>query len=130
MPAPETSAKAQPSAPVAKRRPDARPARVVLGLGAIAAMSIVTAGLVHFPVTDAADTTSLGPDPMPVTNEQVVHRVRYVQLKRGERPPKGAKVIRRADPTPRVVVRTVPAKRRTTAATRRRPVARTRQSGG
>ena len=113
----------------AKRRPDARPTRVVLGLGTFAAMSVVTAGLVRFPVATTPDVLAIGPEPSPAVQEAVVHRIRYVQLKRGQKAPAGAKVIRGADPTPRVVVRTIPA-RRTTTTPRRRPVARTRQSGG
>lgn len=115
--------------PAPKRRPDARPTRLVLGLGTVAAMSVVTAGLVRLPVADAADTTALAPEPSPVAQEQVVHRIRYVQLRRGERAPAGATVIRPADPTPRVVVRTMPAPRPATTTPRRRTVARSRQSG-
>lgn len=120
-------------APGPKRRPDARPTRVVLGLSTVAAMSIVTAGLARFPVTTASDELAVEPAPTaPVVQEQVVHRVRYVQLKRGERAPKGAKVVRRADPTPRVVVRVIPARpaqRQAASAPRPRKVARSRQSG-
>lgn len=117
-------------APAPKRRPNAWPSRVVIGVGAVAAMSVVTAGLVRFPTSTAADTAALDePTPAPV-QARVVHHVRYVQLKRGEKAPKGAKVIRGADPTPRVVVRNVPAPpRATTRTTRARPVARSRQSG-
>ena len=48
-------------------------------------MSVVTAGLVRFPVTDATDTTALVPEPPPAAREEVVHRIRYVQLRPGER---------------------------------------------
>jgi hypothetical protein len=93
-------------------------------------MSIVTAGLVRFPVTSASDAAAIDAEPTnPVSHEEVIHRIRYVQLKRGERAPKGARVIRRADPTPRVVVRVVPARRQVAVAPRPRKVARTRQSG-
>jgi hypothetical protein len=115
-----------------KRRPDARPTRVVLGLSTMAAMSIVTAGLVRAPVASVSDAEELAIGPAtPAAEAKVVHRIRYVQLQRGERAPKGAKVIRRADPTPRVVVRVVPGKRQAAApAPRPRKVARSRQSGG
>lgn len=112
-----------------KRRPDARPTRIVLGLGTAAALSVVAASLVRFPVTDAADTSALVPEPRSTAHEEVVHRIRYVQLKRGEHAPAGATVIRHADPTPRIVVRTVPAPRQATTTPRRRSVARSRQSG-
>jgi hypothetical protein len=115
--------------PAPKRRPDARPTRVLLGLGTFAAMSVVTAGLARFPVATTSDPFAIAPEPTPGAHETVVHRIRYVQLKRGQKPPAGAKVIRGADPTPRVVVRTIPAPRSTATTTRRRPVARSRQSG-
>lgn len=113
-----------------KRRPDARPTRVVLGLGTIAAMSIVTAGLARFPVTDTVDTAALDPGHTAEAHQEVIHRIRYVQLRRGERAPTGARVVSRPDPTPRVVVRTLPSERQTTTAPKRRTVARSRQSGG
>ena len=112
-----------------KRRPDARPTRLVLGLGTVAAMSVVTAGLVRFPVTVTTDLTAVASEPPPVADEEVVHRIRYVQLRPGERAPAGATVIRQADPTPRIVVRTVPGPRRVATTPRRRVVARSRQSG-
>ena len=121
---------ARPTMPP-KRRPDARPTRIVLGLGTFAAMSVVTAGLVRFPVTDATDTAALIPEPSSAADQQeVVHRIRYIQLRPGERAPAGAEVIRPADPTPRVIVRTVPAPRQVSTTPRRRSVARSRQSGG
>jgi hypothetical protein len=125
--APARQPRPDPATP--KRRPDARPTRVVLGLGAFAAMSVVTAGLVRFPVAATPDVLAMGPEPSPAVPETVVHRIKYVQLKRGQKAPPGARVIRGADPTPRVVVRTIPARRSTSTTTRRQPVARTRQSG-
>ena len=117
---------ARPTDAAPKRRPNAWPSRVVIGVGAVAAMSVVTAGLVRFPTSTAADTAELD-GPAPTTIEQrVVHHVKYVQLRRGQKAPAGAKVIRAADPTPRVVVRTVPTQPRVT---RQRTVARSRQSG-
>ena len=61
----------------------------VLVAGAIAALSVMTAGLVRLPAADPV----LEPDPSaePLTavprEVQVVKQVRYVQLKRGETPP-------------------------------------------
>ncbi|MFN8519895.1 MAG: hypothetical protein U0667_11020 [Chloroflexota bacterium] len=124
-PGPRTS----PGGGAPKRHPDARPTRVVLGVGTFAAMSIVTAGLVRFPVADAPDPSALASGPMLGVPQQVVHRIRYVQLKRGEKAPPGAMVIHGADPTPRVVVRTIPAPRNAATTPRRPAVARTRQSG-
>jgi hypothetical protein len=92
-------------------------------------MSIVTAGLVRFPVASGSDLASVTLEPTPGVPTKVVHRIRYVQLKRGEKAPAGARVIRGADPTPRVVVRTIPAPRQAAVTHRQRPVARTRQSG-
>lgn len=111
--------------PVAKPRPDPRPMRLGLTAGGIAALSVMVAGLVRFPVADPtaiADEASLAP----VTAAQqtrVEKQIRYVQLKPGEKAPKGAKVIDAAAPTPRVVVTRVVAQ----AAVRR--VGKTRQSG-
>ena len=53
---PSTAARPAPSArptTAAKQRPDPRPMRLGLGAGAIAAMSIMAAGLIRFPVADA-----------------------------------------------------------------------------
>jgi hypothetical protein len=121
----------RPETGAPKRRPDPRPTRVVLGLSTFAAMSIVTAGLVRFPVATSsdADLAAVAPDPTQGAPQKVVHRVKYVQLKPGQKAPAGAKVIKGAQPTPRVVVRTIPAPRQVASAPRPRPVARTRQSG-
>ena len=126
----DANGRAPDAATTPKRRPDARPTRLVLGLTTVAAMSVVTAGLVRFPVSETADTAALAPEPPSAAREEGVHRVRYIQLQRGERAPAGARVIRRADPTPRIVVRTVPAQRHATTTPRRRSVTRSRQSGG
>ena len=43
-------------------------------------MSVVTAGLVRFPVTDATDTAALIPEPSSAADlQEVVHRIRYTQ---------------------------------------------------
>ena len=95
--------------PVAKQKPDPRPMRLGLGAGAIAAMSIMAAGLIRFPVADAPvdaqeQQVAQAAVTRPVRTEK---RVRYVQLKPGQKAPKGATVIDAAAPTPRVVVRTI-----------------------
>jgi hypothetical protein len=90
----------------AKARPDARPMRLGLGAGAIAALTVMLGGLVRFPVSDPSVAAE---DPFTadaaVTQEvRVEKQIRYVQLKRGQKAPPGARVIDAAQPTPRVVV--------------------------
>jgi len=115
-----------------KARPDPRPSRLMIGAGAIAALTVIGAGLVRFPVsgTEASSVTPGG-----ATTERPVEatpRVRYIKLKPGQKAPEGARVIKRKAPPPRVVVRRVtvsaPSASRS-APTRPRPVVRTRQSG-
>ena len=122
----------RPSAPpVKKPKPDPRPGRLGIAAGAIAALSVMTAGLVRLPAADPV----LEPDPSaePLTavprEVQVVKQVRYVQLKRGETPPPGAKVIPAAAPTPKVVVTRVTVAAAVPRTTTKRPAGRTRQSG-
>ena len=114
-------------APVVKQKPDPRPMRLGLGAAAIAALSIMAAGLVRFPVDDpaAADTGWVDETTAQVQNVRVEKRVRYVQLKPGQKAPKGAKVIEAAAPTPRVVVKTIQA----AAPAPKVKKTRTRQSG-
>jgi hypothetical protein len=101
--------------------------RLGLGAAAIAALSIMAAGLVHFP---SADPAAAGGDTAlaeaPAQDIRIEKRVRYVKLKPGQKAPPGAQVIDAAAPTPRVVVRTIQA-----AAPKvvRRTTTRTRQSG-
>jgi len=114
-----------PAGPPRKAKPDPRPTRLGLGVGALAALSVLTLGLVQVPAAPPAEEPEAE---IPVAREVVVERrVRYVRLKRGQTPPPGARVIAAAEPTPRVLVTRVaaPAPER-----RSRPVARTRQSGG
>lgn len=108
-------------------KPDPRPARLMLGAGALAAVTVVGAGLVDFP-----PATTEAPSQAPATAavarvEKVKRPVKYVRLKPGQKAPKGARVIKEAAPTPRVVVRrvVVPAPKQAS-----RSVTRTRQSGG
>lgn len=97
-----------------------------MGASAVAAVTIIAAGLVDFPLASAQS------EPAPATDRgagagRAERPVRYVRLRPGENAPTGATVIREAAPTPRVVVRRVDPP----AAPASRPkVARTRQSGG
>ncbi|MEX1336180.1 MAG: hypothetical protein AB1Z66_12855, partial [Candidatus Limnocylindrales bacterium] len=85
--------------------------------------TIIGAGLVDFPPAAAEE-----PLAQPAaTVEKVERPVRYVRLKPGQKAPKGARVIKEAAPTPRVVVQRVVVP---TVGQSRRPAARSRQSGG
>jgi hypothetical protein len=128
-------AAAGPGPAAARQRPDPRPMRLALGAGTLAAVSIMAAGLVRFPVaTDdaiaAADGQAAGTLATARPEVIVRHRTRYVQLKPGQKAPRGAKVISGAVPTPRVVVTRIAARPATTRrVVTRRVVTRTRQSG-
>ena len=118
----------KPPAPAPGRdKPDPRPARLMLGAGALAAVTVVGAGLVDFPPAQAEEPLSAPAKAGVAQGEQVKRPVRYVRLKPGQKAPKGARVIKEAAPTPRVVVRRVVVP---TSTQSRRTVARSRQSGG
>ena len=115
------------SAAAPKQRPDPRPMRLVLGAGTIAAVSIMAAGLVRFPAAtgdtsgDAIAADGAAADAAVVETlatarpeVRIKHRTVYVHLKRGQKAPKGAKVITGKAPPPRVVVTRIPAKAATT----------------
>jgi uncharacterized protein HemX len=121
-----------PQAP-ARDKPDPRPARLMAGASALAAVTIMGAGLVHFPPAAAEEpvnaSAAIDAQTTAVKKTKKVERpVKYVRLKPGQKAPKGAKVIKEAAPTPRIIVQRVV----TSAPSRatRRPVARSRQSGG
>ena len=119
-------------------RPDPLPARLMVGVGALAALSVIAAGIGRLPGSSADSASSVAAvDPgvttlvatVPAGKTRVERPVRYVRLKPGQKAPPGAKVIREAAPVPpRVVVHLVtpPA----SASATRAPVTRTRQSGG
>jgi hypothetical protein len=89
-----------------KKRPDARPMRLAYAAGAVAAVSVSTAGLVQFG-QGSATSASLVPPPteMPATVQVPVrHVIHYVHLKPGETAPPGARVITAKAPAPRIVV--------------------------
>ena len=108
-------------------KPDPRPARLMLGASALAAVTVVGAGLVDFPQAATEDALPAPMEAAVTTTEKVKRPVKYVRLKPGQKAPKGARVIKEAAPTPRVVVQrvVVPAPRQA-----RRTVVRSRQSGG
>jgi hypothetical protein len=95
----------------------------MVGASALAAVTIIAAGLVDFPLA-VAD----GPSPAPgvAEVEQPKRPVRYVRLKPGQEAPKGAKVIEEAAPAPRVVIQRIVTRAQGGST---RPVARSRQSG-
>lgn len=95
-----------------KAKPDARPMRLALGAGGIAALSALASAIVMPPgVTTAAVTPPQGAgDPGAVpASVQVERPVRYVQLSPGQTAPPGATVIEPNAPTPITVVVTVTA---------------------
>ena len=101
--------------------------RLGLAAGAVAALSVMVAGLVRFPVADpvtTADALAGTADTTTTVETKVQKRIRYVQLKPGQAAPPGAKVIDAAAPTPRVVVTRIQA-----PVVHRRVVTHTRQSG-
>ena len=123
--------KVKPTRTSTRERPDSRPARLMMGAGALAAVTVIGAGLVENPLAVADDppsapTQAASAKARPAKVKAVERPVRYVRLKPGQKAPQGAKVIREKAPKPRVVVRRVV----TPAASQpSRTVARSRQSG-
>ena len=109
-----------------RERPDPRPARLMVGAGAIAAATVIGAGLVDYPMAVAEQPPATADQVREVKAKRVEREVRYVRLKPGQKAPKGAKVIREAAPTPRVVVRRVVVREPKRSS---RSVARSQQSG-
>jgi hypothetical protein len=102
-------------AAVPKAKPDARPMRMALSAGGIAALSALAAAIVLPPrpavpviVTPEQSTPTVDPQPSP-TDVQIVRPIQYVQLSPGQTAPPGATVIPATAPTPITVVVTVPA---------------------
>lgn len=104
----------------------------MLGAGALAATTMMVAGLVDFPTTDASSPPAVTDQAPPTEQAQrragkrVERPVRYIRLKPGQEAPRGARVIQEAAPAPRVVVRRVAT---VTRGATSQPVVRTRQSG-
>lgn len=118
-------------APV-RRRPDPRPARLMLGIGTVAAVSVMASGMVRFPSSGTSTAELIsdpGTDAVTATTQRVDvrHVVRYIHLKPGEKAPPGATVIDANAPAPRVVVDHVAAPAPKQAPPR--VIVRTRQSG-
>jgi hypothetical protein len=95
-----------------KARPDARPMRIALGAGGLAAFSALMTAIVLPPSPAVVITTdsqqAVGPAAAG-TPLQVQRPVRYIQLQPGQTAPPGANVIDAAAAQPITVVTTVPA---------------------
>ena len=89
----------------ARKRPDPRPMRLVYGAGALAALSVMSVGLVHFsPATTTTAVTASDAPPADPPQIEVRHVIRYIHLKPGQVAPPGATVITPKAPAPQVVV--------------------------
>jgi hypothetical protein len=124
-------------APRRHSKPNPLPARLMVGVGALAALSVIAAGIGRLPGgSEEGALSSAGVDTdvtmlaaaVPAGKTRVERPIRYVRLKPGQKAPPGAKVIREAAPAPRVVVHWVTPM--ASSSSTRVPVARTRQSGG
>jgi hypothetical protein len=96
-----------------KSKPDARPMRLALGAGGIAALSALATAIVMPPgvttATVVAPPQGAGDPGAVPTSVQAQRPVRYVQLSPGQTAPPGATVIEPNAPTPITVVVTVTA---------------------
>jgi hypothetical protein len=105
--------------------------RFALGFSGLVAATALAAAIARpAPAHSTAVALDVAAEPGPTGTPapQVVrHVTRYVQLQPGETAPPGASVVTQPDPSPRVVVVTVPATAPPAAA--RRVVVVTRQSG-
>jgi hypothetical protein len=100
--------------------------RIVLGTGALAVLSLVAPRI--GPIVNGPAAAEIVADPVAAAavtrrTTRVTHHIRYVRLRPGQRPPPGARVIREAAPTPRIVIDRIVMPQRT------RVVTRSRQSG-
>lgn len=125
---------AQAHAPKAK--PDARPMRMALGAGGIAALSALAAAIVLPPRAAAPVTATQSQQPQATDSQsspspiEMVRPIKYVQLSPGQTAPPGATVIDASAPTPITVVVSVPAPAKPKAAAAQTPtVIKTTQSG-
>ena len=97
-----------------KARPDARPMRLALGAGGLAAMSALAATIVMPPrpaaqVANSAQQRAASADPLAgPTSAQVQRPIQYVQLLPGQTAPPGAAVINGSAPTPITMIVTSP----------------------
>ncbi len=109
-----------------RKRPDPRPMRLAFGAGALAWLSVMSAGLVRLSAATATTTEVQVANaaqglPPPV---EARHVIRYIHLLPGQVAPPGATVISPKAPAPQVVVTYVAAPARTV-----RRIVVTRQSG-
>jgi hypothetical protein len=86
--------------------------RVTLGLTGLVAATAMATAIIRPPAPAAVaapDPTVGPPDPTTPPPAPVVvrHVTQYVQLKPGETAPPGAKVVKKAAPSPRVIVVTI-----------------------
>jgi hypothetical protein len=108
-------APAPASAHAAKAKPDARPMRIALGAGGLAALSALLTAIVMPPspaVSSPGGTTGQTGPAAPAaagTPSTVQRPVQYIQLQPGQTAPPGATVIDPAAPKPVTIVTTVPA---------------------
>ena len=116
-----------------KSKPDARPMRMALGAGGLAAMSALAAGIVMppsvatlAPVTDATAPQTVDGTAAPAGTLQVKRPVKYIQLVAGQTPPPGAQVIAASAPQPITIVTTIAAPRQVQRAA---VIIKTTQSG-
>jgi hypothetical protein len=88
-----------------RKRPDPRPMRLAYGAGALAALSVMSVGLVRFaPGNATTEVTASDATAAALPPIEVRHVIRYIHLKPGEVAPPGAKVITPKAPAPEVVV--------------------------
>jgi hypothetical protein len=142
-PAAGTGSPARPEArgPRKHAKPNSLPSRIGVAVGAVAALSVIAAGIGRMPGAATDGSTATAASVLPISSPttagsvratRVERPVRYVHLRPGQKAPPGARVVHSAAPAPRVVVRWVtptassPVSR---APVSRAPVARTRQSG-
>ncbi len=115
-----------------KSKPDARPMRMALGAGGLAAMSALAAGIVMPPsVATLAPVPATAPQAVdgtaaPAGTLQVKRPVKYIQLVAGQTPPPGAQVIAASAPQPITIVTTIAAPRQVQRAA---VIIKTTQSG-
>lgn len=100
------------TAHAAKAKPDARPMRIALGAGGLAAFSALLSAIVMPArppvVAPAADTQQAAPvaTGTPISMQRPVQ---YIQLQPGQTAPPGAVVVDPSGPLPTAIVITVPA---------------------
>ena len=130
---PRTIVPVHASTPRPKSKPDARPMRLALGAGGLAAMSALAAGIVMpprvatvTPYTGATAPQAVDGTAAPAATLQVKRAVKYIQLVAGQTPPPGAQVIAASAPKPITIVTTIPAPKQ---AQRAAVIIKTTQSG-